>query len=74
MRYPFCKIYPDLRAVMPAILVTFRNRHKKIKKYIKPSHCVMLCDLDARRNNRFGILQVFLESVWYKRAILYQVS
>jgi hypothetical protein len=63
MRYPFRKIYPNLRAVMLAILVTFGNRYKKIKKYIKPSRCVMLCDLDARRNNRFGILQVFLKNV-----------
>ena len=30
---------------------------------MKPSHCVMLCDLVSRKNNKLAILQIFLESV-----------
>ena len=30
---------------------------------MKPSHCVMLCDLFSRKNNKLAILQIFLKSV-----------
>ena len=30
---------------------------------MKPSHCVMLCDLVSRKNNKLAILQIFLKSV-----------
>ena len=30
---------------------------------MKPSHCVMLCDLVSRKNNKLVILQIFLKHV-----------
>ena len=30
---------------------------------MKPSHCVMLCDLVSRKNNKLTILQLFLKSL-----------
>ena len=29
---------------------------------MKPSHCVMLCDLGSRKNNKLAILQIFFKS------------
>jgi hypothetical protein len=52
---------------MPAVLAAFWNRHKKIKvKKIKPSRCVILYDLVARKNNKLGILQPFWKCVHKK--------
>jgi hypothetical protein len=51
---------------MPAVLDAFWNRHKKFKKNqknIKPSRCVLLCDLVSRKNNKLGILQTVWKSV-----------
>ena len=51
---------------MPAVLSVFWIKHKKFKKNqknVKPSHCVMLCDLVSRKNNKLAILQIFLKSV-----------
>jgi hypothetical protein len=46
------KFNPYLRRFMPAVSITFWFEHKKfkkIKKNVKPSHCVMLCDLVVRK-------------------------
>jgi hypothetical protein len=45
------------------------NRHKKLKnqKNKKLSHCIMLCDLIARKNNKLEIL-LFLEKVFPKQS------
>ena len=51
---------------MPAVLTVFWIKHKKFKKNqknVKPSHCVMSCDVVSRKNNKLAILQIFLKSV-----------
>jgi hypothetical protein len=60
---------PDLWAVTPTVLVAFWNWHKKFKinqNNTNPSHCVMLCDLVYRKNNKHGILQLLWRSVHKK--------
>ena len=44
---------------MPAFLTAFRIQRKKFKKKGKPSHCVMLCQLVAMKNNKLAIWQLF---------------
>jgi hypothetical protein len=38
-------------------------KFKKNQKNVKPSRCVMLCDLVSMKNNKLGILQPFQKSV-----------
>ena len=33
----------------------FKKKSKKNQKNLKPSHCVMLCDLVSRKNNKLAI-------------------
>ena len=52
---------------MPDVLTLFWIRHKrfkKIQKNLKPSHCVILCDIVSIKNNKFGILQISLKKFW----------
>jgi hypothetical protein len=65
----FAIFYPDIGTVTPTVLITFWNRCEKFKKNqknTKASCFVMLCDLDARKNNKLGILQLFWKSVRIK--------
>jgi hypothetical protein len=69
MRYPFRKILSWPRSGHAHHFGHILSRHKKfkkIKKYTKPSRCVMLCDLDVRKNNKLVILQLFWKSVHIK--------
>ena len=51
---------------MPTILTPFCNRQKQFKKSKKngnPLHCVILCDLVSRKNNKLVITQISRKSV-----------
>ena len=52
--------------VIPTVLTTFWNRHKKFKKNQKngkPSYCVIICDLVSRKNKKLGMRKIFLKCV-----------